>query len=330
MKINLNKTKGFPPSNTIGTGYPTDNAYHIQQTASSYPQDDEYSIQCNDGGTVDLGIWYNHQFVANENLNEIPTEKENTSCYILDRSPILKGTTTGIIYIEGHAIQSFVVNYDDIITLNQINKDDDLENYVTIGKLNCITSELELIWNDKPEKHNVTVCYEYSLENPPAPKKNTFKKPTFENFLSPVQLDNIANNAGTIMTLDFATMLGDTIKEKYESIYVKCVELNNVLIKKGAAGHFWIVTSPEIASIFQTATTGYYPSPSMDNVNFVGGVFAQGGYSERTVRYEGAINALWRLYIDNGMDNETMLMGCNDEQEAYNHYGRIKLVNFII
>ena len=57
---------------------------------------------------------------------------------------------------------------------------------------------------------------------------------------------------------DFSTALGDTIKEKYESLYVKVVEVTNVVHRKTLRGGAnWIVTSPEVASIFETATAGF-------------------------------------------------------------------------
>jgi hypothetical protein len=50
---------------------------------------------------------------------------------------------------------------------------------------------------------------------------------------------------------DFQTALGDTIREKYESLYVKVVEVSNVINRKMVRGQAnWVVTSPEVASMF--------------------------------------------------------------------------------
>jgi hypothetical protein len=66
-------------------------------------------------------------------------------------------------------------------------------------------------------------------------------------------LSDLRNNAGTVASWDFNTALGDTIKEKYESLYVKVVEVSNVVHRKTLRGGCnWLVTSPEVASIFET------------------------------------------------------------------------------
>jgi hypothetical protein len=76
-------------------------------------------------------------------------------------------------------------------------------------------------------------------------------------------LTDLRNNAGTVAAWDFNTALGDTIKEKYESLYVKVVEVSNVVHRKTLRGGCnWLVTSPEVASIFETATAGFAPAPS--------------------------------------------------------------------
>jgi hypothetical protein len=48
------------------------------------------------------------------------------------------------------------------------------------------------------------------------------------------------------------------------------------------------------------------------------------------VQYRGTINARWRLYTDSEMPKDILLIGCNDEKEHPNHYGRMRIINFII
>jgi hypothetical protein len=67
---------------------------------------------------------------------------------------------------------------------------------------------------------------------------------------------------GKVAQWDFNTALGDTIKEKYESLYVKVVEISNVINRQCCSGANWIVTSPEVASIFETTAAGFAPAPS--------------------------------------------------------------------
>lgn len=59
----------------------------------------------------------------------------------------------------------------------------------------------------------------------------------------------------------FDTALGDIIKEKYENDYVKIIEISNVINRKTLDSNCcWIVTSPEVTSVFETATAGSFPS----------------------------------------------------------------------
>jgi hypothetical protein len=111
-------------------------------------------------------------------------------------------------------------------------------------------------------------------------------------------LTDLRNNAGTVASWDFNTALGDTIKEKYESLYVKIVEVSNVVHRKTLRGGCnWIVTSPEVASIFETATAGFAPAPSETFTSSLG------------IQYVGTVNSRWRLYKDPLFPTGQMMMG---------------------
>ena len=111
-------------------------------------------------------------------------------------------------------------------------------------------------------------------------------------------LNDLRTNAGTVTSWDFATALGDTIKEKYEALYVKVVEVSNVVHRKTLRGGCnWIVTSPEVASIFETATAGFAPAPSETFTSSLG------------IQYVGTVNARWRIYKDPLFPTNQMLMG---------------------
>jgi len=111
-------------------------------------------------------------------------------------------------------------------------------------------------------------------------------------------LTDLRNNAGTIAVWDFNTALGDTIKEKYESLYIKVVEVSNVVHRKTLRGGCnWLVTSPEVASVFETATAGFAPSPSETFTSSLG------------IQYVGTINNRWRLYKDPLFPQGQILMG---------------------
>lgn len=111
-------------------------------------------------------------------------------------------------------------------------------------------------------------------------------------------LTDLRNNSGTVTAWDFNTALGETIKEKYESLYVKVVEVSNVIHRKTLRGGAnWIVTSPEVASIFETATAGFAPAPSETFTSSLG------------IQYVGTVNNRWRLYKDPLFPTNQLLMG---------------------
>jgi hypothetical protein len=170
----------------------------------------------------------------------------------------------------------------------------------------------------------------HDANQPKVKKEPKFIKPTFEKFLSQEEISNLLNTAGTCTNWDFNSALGDTIMERYESLYCKMIELNNTLITKGAAGYFWIVTSPEIASIFETATSGFHPISSEEfegSNEIIGGVRAQG---VSKFQFCGTVNGRWRLNKSSDIPSNMLLMGCNDTLESPSHYGRMMVLNFIL
>lgn len=111
-------------------------------------------------------------------------------------------------------------------------------------------------------------------------------------------LGDLRKNAGTVTAWDFNTALGDTIKEKYESLYVKVVEVSAVIHRKTLRGGAnWLVTSPEVASIFETATAGFAPAPSETFTSSLG------------IQYVGTVNNRWRLYKDPLFQTNQILLG---------------------
>lgn len=137
------------------------------------------------------------------------------------------------------------------------------------------------------------------------------KKFTSGKFLASKELDHIKNNAGVHSLWDFNLAFGDTLKGKFESLYTKLYELTEIITIKGAKGEFWIVTSPEIASLFEFSI---WFARSEDNIG----------------AYRGTINSKWRLYVDNNIDSKTLVIGCNDTMQDMSHYARLTIHNFVI
>lgn len=119
-------------------------------------------------------------------------------------------------------------------------------------------------------------------------------------------LTDLVKNAGTIATFDHATALGDTIKEKYESFYIKIVEVSSIIHRKTLRGGAnWIVTSPEIAELFTNACHW--------------GDWKRHDNSE--LCYHGTMNNRWRLFSSKtAIQRNTMLLGYKGDVEHDSGY----------
>jgi hypothetical protein len=152
-------------------------------------------------------------------------------------------------------------------------------------------------------------------------------KPTFEQFLTHEELTTIAAKTPNVLVCNFNTFLGDTIKEKYESLFVIICKETNLLLQRGAAGYFWIVSSPDVSSIFETVTTGYEPWPYAYTPHLLNGQYPMG---LAAVDFCGVLNCKWRLYKNAAFPANQIIIGANDKLEDFDHYTKLKIANFII
>ena len=303
-------------------------------TPGGFPADDVNSLQQLADGTANLNIYYSSQFVQNESHND--TGATTTSTFILEHTPVLAGTITGSIYDGGVLIQAFSINSSGAfqftpigapgtyvtagtITLNtgvvsftwnnapgtcsfttsyeynmECNQDlPEINLVIESEEIAAKTRKLKAVWSyeaqqDLRSQHNLdaeaeltaVLAQEINLE------------------IDREILTDLRNNAGTVAAWDYSTALGETVKEKYESLYVKVVEVSNVIHRKTLRGGAnFIVTSPEVASVFETATAGFAPAPSETFTSSLG------------VQYVGTINNRWRLYKDPLFPTNQLLMG---------------------
>ena len=321
LRFRYSSNKGSMRGQDLNSGYPTDDRTSLQQLAS---------------GDGNLDIFYTHQFIQNE-TSSTDSGATTTSVYApLEHTPVLAGTMTGTVYDGAVAVQTFVVaengtfNFTNIgspsaygtggtldtttgemtLTWNSAAGDNhivvsyeyNMECNQDLPEVNLVveseeiaakTRKLKAVWSyeaqqDLRSQHNLdaeaeltaVLAQEINLE------------------IDREVLTDLRNNAGTIAVWDFNTALGDTIKEKYESLYVKVVEVSNVVHRKTLRGGCnWLVTSPEVASVFETATAGFAPSPSETFTSSLG------------IQYVGTINNRWRLYKDPLFPQGQILMG---------------------
>lgn len=301
-----------------------------------FPGDDANSLMQLADGTANLDIFYSHQFVQNE-VSSTDAGTDVTAVFApLEHTPVLAGTVTGTIYDGATAVQTFVVSsagtftFTDIgspspkVTAGSLNNNTgeltltwnsapgannvvlsyeyNMECQQDLPEINLVieseeiaakTRKLKAVWSyeaqqDLRSQHNLdaeaeltaVLAQEINLE------------------IDREVLTDLRNNAGTVTAWDFNTALGDTIKEKYESLYVKVVEVSNVIHRKTLRGGAnWLVTSPEVASMFETATAGFAPAPSETFTSSLG------------VQYVGTVNNRWRLYKDPLFPSNQILLG---------------------
>lgn len=317
----------------INYEYSTECQCHMpEDSGCSYPSDDIYSMNQGCGGEV-LNIYYAPEFIENETTETEDGEEETQIYSPLEHAPIVAGTITGTVYRGDLAVQTFVISEAGNFAFTAIGTPEVL---AIGGRVNLASGEIAIEWNEVPGPNHLVVSYEYDEVQPTQkkasrPDRATFQKPTFENFFSHEELEQIRQIAGTIITWDFCTALGHTIKERYEGLYCKVNELTNVLVAKGAAGYFWMVMSPEIASIFETAVAGFVPSCTCEeDSNTHPNLNGHSPLGLAAVDYVGLVNGKWRLYKDAEFEQGQILVGCNDALESSIHYGRLNIANFII
>jgi hypothetical protein len=301
-----------------------------------FPGDDANSLMQKADGTANLDIFYSSQFIQNENSSTDAGLGVTSTFAPLEHTPILAGTMTGTIYDGASAIQTFTVSSAGSFTFSDIGtpspKVTSGSLQTTTGELvlnwngspgsnNVVVSyEYNMECNQDLPEINLVVeseeiaaktrklkaVWSYEAQQDLRSQHNLDAEAELTAVLAQeinLEIDrevltDLRNNAGTVSAWDFNTALGETIKEKYESLYVKVVEISNVIHRKTLRGGAnWIVTSPEVASIFETATAGFAPAPSETFTSSLG------------IQYVGTVNNRWRLYKDPLFPSNQLLMG---------------------
>lgn len=301
-----------------------------------FPSDDSVSLQQLADGTANLDVWYSSQFVQNETSSTDPGVVVLSTYAPFEHTPIIAGTMTGTIYDGGVAIQTFTVSSTGVFTFTPIGAPAPSVNAGTLnlvtgemtltwtapaGPNNVVVSyEYNMECNQDLPEINLVVeseeiiaktrklkaVWSYEAQQDLRSQHNLDAEAELTAVLAQeinLEIDrevlfDLLNNAGTVSAWDFSTALGDTIKERYESLYVKIVEVSNVIHRKTLRGGAnWLVTSPEVASIFETATAGFAPAPSETFTSSLG------------IQYVGTINNRWRLYKDPLFRTNQLLMG---------------------
>ena len=301
-----------------------------------FPGDDANSLMQRADGTANLDIFYSSQFVQNETSNTDAGSGTSVTYDPVEHTPVLAGTVTGTVYDGTVAVQTFVVSASGTFTFTDIGSPAakatggsiDLttgevsltwnsapgDNHVVMSyeynmECNQDLPEINLVVESEEiaaKTRKLKAVWSYEAQQDLRSQHNLDAEAELTAVLAQeinLEIDrevltDLRYNAGTVSAWDFNTALGDTIKEKYESLYVKVVEISNVIHRKTLRGGAnWLVTSPEVASIFETATAGFAPAPSETFTSSLG------------VQYVGTVNNRWRLYKDPLFPSNQVLMG---------------------
>lgn len=304
-------------------------------TLAGFPTDDSLSLQQLASGDANLDVFFTHQFVQNETQSNAGGGL--TLTYTLEKTPILAGTMTGTITDGATDIQTFVIDENwnatisaigaepaahvDAITVDSVtgvvtmtwsqdpgansvtvNYEYNLECQQDLPEVNMVVENEEIVAKTRKLK----AAWSYEAQQDLRSQHNLDAEAELTAVLAQeinLEIDrevltDLRLNAGTVAAWDFNTALGDTIKEKYESLFVKIVEISNVVHRKTLRGGAnWIVTSPEVASIFETATAGFAPQPSETFTSSIG------------IQYVGTVNSRWKLYKDPLFPTNQILLG---------------------
>jgi hypothetical protein len=111
---------------------------------------------------------------------------------------------------------------------------------------------------------------------------------------------------------DVNAAAGDTLKKKYDSLYLKVFEESTKL-----GGANYIIASPEIASIFETTTTNWFsPATSLE---FKSTVAPYPFDAILSIQYTGIVNSRWKLYKHPLFSTGKLTLGMSQ------HYGEGKI-----
>jgi len=322
LRFRYSSNQGATRGQDLQAGFPSDDAVSLQQLAS---------------GDGNLDTFYTHQFIQNE-TSSTDAGGDTTSVYSpLEHTPVLAGTLTGTVFDGTVAKQTFSVDSSGTFSFSSIGSpsaplatggsvdltsgevtitwaSDPGENHIVCSyeynmECNADLPEVNMVIESEEiaaKTRKLKAVWSYEAQQDLRSQHNLDAEAELTAVLAQeinLEIDrevltDLRNNAGTVSVWDFNTSLGDTIKEKYESLYIKIVEVSNVVHRKTLRGGCnWLVTSPEVASIFETATAGFAPSPSETFTSSLG------------IQYVGTVNNRWRLYKDPLFPSGQILMG---------------------
>lgn len=304
------------------------------QATGGYPSDDDASMQQKYDGTTNLKPYYTSQVVKDETQNNAGGGTSLT--YTLEKTPVVQGTLLGTVYDGTTAIQTFSTSTSGVISFTDIGTPSPKVTAATLNLATGLVTftwsadpaansiicsyEYNMECNqDLPEVNMVIESEQIEVKTRKIKAAWTFEAQQdirsqhnmdAEAELTAVMaqelnleidreiLGELLNRALVTTSWDLSTALGVNIKERYESLYVKLVQVSAAIHRRTLRGPAnWIVTSPEVAAIFETAVAGFAPIPSETFSSGLG------------IQYVGTVGRRWQLFKDPNFAQDKILMG---------------------
>lgn len=122
---------------------------------------------------------------------------------------------------------------------------------------------------------------------------------------------SLLETAQTVSMWNFANALGDTIKEKAESLYLMVIDVARTVARKiDKEQYFWLAIPPTMTTLFHTFMH--------DSVEYQ----AMGGIE---CKYLGIMGRVLKVYECPVLPDDKMLVGCGNEVMSEKHYARITI-----
>jgi hypothetical protein len=151
---------------------------------------------------------------------------------------------------------------------------------------------------------------------------NHYEKPQIKPDLNPdmilstnhEEVERLLHDAATVYSWDFDNA-GRNLSDKRESFFIALTEASNMICRKGGSGYFWMVVSAKMLSflegIWQPMWESNYLPLGSSQVDFM-----------------GIINRRWKLYCDQYMNSEQVLIGLGDTNNLNIRFARMVVSNF--
>lgn len=139
-----------------------------------------------------------------------------------------------------------------------------------------------------------------------------------ENPFAEEDFIRLAETAATVSAWDFNCALGDTLRDKFESLEFKIFEMAKVVASKiETEEFFWAAMHSSLASQIEMAID---PNPRRKSFEGMGG---------RGPKLFGTLMNRVKLYDVPILPTHWIVVGCGDKPKTSEHYARISVANYI-